>query len=135
MLYGKIRMDKKCTIKKKICLRHRKNLWVFITADLLKFGVTTFTQYTLIYLCCIIVAVIPDLHISCSYDFVSAPQSKHPKFMWLTLAYFLPVHTIVKLILLRWKWKYHCSFLNTVLFLYFYHEFQQYYPLLIYNEE
>ena len=128
MLYGKIRMDKKCTIKKKICLRHRKNLWVFITADLLKFGVTTFTQYTLIYLCCIIVAVIPDLHISCSNAFVSAPQSKHPKFMWLTLAYFLPVHTIVKL--LRWKWKYHCEFLNTVLFLYFYHEFQQYYVLL-----
>ena len=99
MLYGKIRMDKKCTIKKKICLRHRKNLWVFITADLLKFGVTTFTQYTLIYLCCIIVAVIPDLHISCSNAFVSAPQNKHPTFMWLTLAYFLPVHTIVKLIL------------------------------------
>ena len=36
------RLDKKCTIKKKICSGHRKNLWVFITADLLKFGVTTF---------------------------------------------------------------------------------------------
>ena len=30
------RQDKKCTIKKKICFGHRKNLWVFITADLLK---------------------------------------------------------------------------------------------------
>ena len=40
------RQDKKCTIKKKICLGHRKNLWVFITADLLKFGVTSLIEFT-----------------------------------------------------------------------------------------